>query len=56
MNEKFPWAYSSAALSSVMASIQSIIFALFMQRDWNDWKLGWDSRLFVVAYTVNMVS
>ncbi|XP_061338553.1 WAT1-related protein At1g68170-like [Gastrolobium bilobum] len=51
MSEKFPWHYTSAALMSVMASIQSIIFALCMERDWNQWKLGWNIRLLTVAYT-----
>ncbi|XP_058780519.1 WAT1-related protein At1g25270-like isoform X2 [Vicia villosa] len=51
MSEKFPWHYTSAALMSVMASIQSIIFALFMERgDWNQWKLGWDIKLFTALF------
>ncbi|KAI5414017.1 hypothetical protein KIW84_058238 [Lathyrus oleraceus] len=51
MSEKFPWHYTSAALMSVMASIQSIIFALCVERgDWNQWKLGWDIKLFTALF------
>jgi len=54
MSEKFPWHYTSAALMSVMASIQSIIFALFKERgDWNQWKLGWDIKLFTALFSVH---
>ncbi|XP_058751859.1 WAT1-related protein At1g25270-like isoform X2 [Vicia villosa] len=57
MSEKFPWHYTSAALMSVMASIQSIIFALFMERgDWNQWKLGWDIKLFTALFAGVMAS
>ncbi|KAK4267479.1 hypothetical protein QN277_024255 [Acacia crassicarpa] len=52
MSEKFPWAYTSAALMSVMAAIQSVIFALFVERDnWSRWKLGWNTFLLTAVYT-----
>ncbi|XP_027343444.1 WAT1-related protein At1g68170-like [Abrus precatorius] len=52
MSEKFPWHYTSAALMSVMACIQSIIFALVMERkNWSRWKLGWNIRLLTAVYT-----
>ncbi|KAI9110262.1 hypothetical protein K1719_018704 [Acacia pycnantha] len=51
MSEKFPWAYTSAALMSVMAAIQSVIFALFVERDWSRWKLGWNTFLLTAIYT-----
>ncbi|XP_045803008.1 WAT1-related protein At1g25270-like [Trifolium pratense] len=52
MGEKFPWHYTSAALMSVMASIQAIIYALCMERgDWNQWKIGWDIKLFTVVFS-----
>lgn len=42
----------NSALMSVMASIQSIIFALFKERDdWNQWKLGWDIKLFTALFS-----
>ncbi|KAK4267483.1 hypothetical protein QN277_024258 [Acacia crassicarpa] len=51
MSEKFPWAYTSAALMSTMAAIQSVIFALIMERDRNRWKLGWNTFLLTAIYT-----
>ncbi|KAJ1399148.1 EamA domain [Sesbania bispinosa] len=49
MSEKFPWHYSIAALTSIMAAIQSIIFALCTERDWSQWKLDWNLRLLAAA-------
>ncbi|KAG5015049.1 hypothetical protein JHK85_021185 [Glycine max] len=49
MSEKFPWHYSIAALTSATASILSVIFALSTERDWSQWKLGWDFRLLTAA-------
>ncbi|RDX75930.1 WAT1-related protein, partial [Mucuna pruriens] len=52
MSAKFPWHYTSAALMSVMACIQSNIFALLMERNhWNRWRLGWNIRLVTALYT-----
>ncbi|KAL6179073.1 hypothetical protein ACLB2K_050589 [Fragaria x ananassa] len=50
MGEKYPSYYSSAALLSFMAAIQSLGFALCVDRDWNHWKLGWNIRLLTVLY------
>ncbi|XP_057457881.1 WAT1-related protein At1g68170-like [Lotus japonicus] len=51
MSAKFPWHYTSAALMSVMACIQSTIFAVCMERDnWSRWKLGWNIKLFTAVY------
>ncbi|XP_059653384.1 WAT1-related protein At1g68170-like [Cornus florida] len=50
MSERYPCPYSSTALMAVMGSIQAVGFALCMERDWNQWKLGWDIRLLTVAY------
>lgn len=52
MGEKYPSYYSSAALLSFMAAIQSLGFALCVDRDWNHWKLGWNIRLLTVLYLV----
>ncbi|KAB2628467.1 WAT1-related protein [Pyrus ussuriensis x Pyrus communis] len=43
--------YSSTALMSIMASIQSTAFALCKERDWSQWKLGWDIKLFTALYS-----
>ncbi|GAB4841168.1 hypothetical protein Ancab_021912 [Ancistrocladus abbreviatus] len=50
MSDKYP-PYSSTALMTVMGSIQAIAFALCAERDWNQWKLGWNVRLLSVAYS-----
>ncbi|KAG2694692.1 hypothetical protein I3760_08G156500 [Carya illinoinensis] len=51
MMEKYPCHYSSTALMCVMGSIQSVVFALCLERDWSQWKLGWNIRLLTVAYS-----
>ncbi|XP_009341321.2 WAT1-related protein At1g68170-like [Pyrus x bretschneideri] len=51
MTKKYPCQYSSTALMSVMASIQSVAFALCKERDWSQWKLGWDIKLFTAVYS-----
>ncbi|CAH8329833.1 unnamed protein product [Eruca vesicaria subsp. sativa] len=51
MSETFPCHYASTALMSLMAFFQSTIYALFVERDWSQWKLGWDIRLWTVAYS-----
>ncbi|KAM7478925.1 hypothetical protein LguiA_027138 [Lonicera macranthoides] len=50
MTEVYP-CYSSTALIAVMGSIQAVVFALITERDWNQWKLGWNIRLLSVAYS-----
>ncbi|CAN6678615.1 unnamed protein product [Malus baccata var. baccata] len=46
MSKNYPFHYSSTALMSIMASIQSVAFALCKERDWSQWKLSWDINLF----------
>ncbi|KAK6121311.1 hypothetical protein DH2020_044962 [Rehmannia glutinosa] len=50
MSETYPCHYSSTALISIMGSIQAVVFALCTERDWSQWKLGWNLRLLTVAY------
>ncbi|CAI9765346.1 unnamed protein product [Fraxinus pennsylvanica] len=50
MSKVYPCHYSSTALVSVMGTMQAFIYALSMERDWNQWKLGWNLRLFSAAY------
>uniref|UniRef100_A0A5B6YH78 WAT1-related protein n=1 Tax=Davidia involucrata TaxID=16924 RepID=A0A5B6YH78_DAVIN len=50
MSQRYPCYYSSAALMTVMGSIQAVVFALCMERDWNQWRLGWNIRLLAIAY------
>ncbi|MBA0820021.1 hypothetical protein Gohar_025605 [Gossypium harknessii] len=50
MGEKYPCYYSSTALTCIMAAIQSTVFALCLEKDWSQWKLGWNVRLLTVAF------
>ncbi|XP_074377864.1 WAT1-related protein At1g68170-like [Apium graveolens] len=50
INELYPCPYSSVALMNVMASIQSTVFALLTERDWNQWKLGLNIKLLTAAF------
>lgn len=51
MSERYPSPYSSTALMNIMGSVQAVVFALCMDRDLNQWKLGWNIRLLTVAYS-----
>ncbi|XP_059448552.1 WAT1-related protein At1g68170-like [Corylus avellana] len=51
MSEKYPCQFSSTALMCVMGAIQAVVFALCMERDWSQWRLGWNIRLLTVSYT-----
>ncbi|XP_012073992.1 WAT1-related protein At1g68170 [Jatropha curcas] len=50
MSERYPSPYSSTALMSLMASIQASVYAFCMEKDWSQWKLGWNIRLLTAAY------
>ncbi|KAG2695720.1 hypothetical protein I3760_07G025900 [Carya illinoinensis] len=51
MSERYPCHYSTAALMCVMGAIQSAVFALCMESDWSQWKLGWNIKLLTVSYS-----
>ncbi|XP_050208915.1 WAT1-related protein At1g68170-like [Mercurialis annua] len=50
MSANYPCPYSSTALMTIMAAIQQVIFTLCTEKDWNQWKLGWNIRFFASAY------
>ncbi|CAI9765351.1 unnamed protein product [Fraxinus pennsylvanica] len=50
MSKVYPCHFSSTALVSVMGTIQAFIYAISMERDWNQWKLGWNLRLLSATY------
>jgi hypothetical protein len=52
MSKEYPSHYSSTALMSTMGAIQATAFGLCVERDWSQWKLGWNIRLLAVAYSV----
>ncbi|KAJ4951600.1 hypothetical protein NE237_028432 [Protea cynaroides] len=51
MSERYPCYLSSTSLMCLMGAIQSTVFALCMDRHWDQWKLGWNVRLWAVAYS-----
>lgn len=50
--KRYPCPYSFTALLNVMAAVQCFVVAVALERDWNQWKLGWNVRLLASAYTV----
>ncbi|XP_019169028.1 PREDICTED: WAT1-related protein At1g25270-like [Ipomoea nil] len=50
MSELYPCHYSSTALITIMGSLQAAGYALCTERDWSQWKLGWNIRLLIVVY------
>ncbi|XP_054800461.1 WAT1-related protein At1g25270-like [Prosopis cineraria] len=51
LSKSYPCHYSSTALLCFMASLLSTAFALCVERDWTQWKLGSNVRLLTVAYS-----
>lgn len=51
ISKRYPAPYSSTALMCIMGSVQTMVFALCMERDLAHWKLGWNIRLLTAAYT-----
>ncbi|KAE8724735.1 WAT1-related protein [Hibiscus syriacus] len=51
MSQKYPCYYSSTALTCVFGSVQSVVFALCVEKDMSQWKLGWNIRLLTVAFS-----
>ncbi|KAK3184952.1 hypothetical protein Dsin_032238 [Dipteronia sinensis] len=51
MSERYPCQYSSTALMCLMGSIQATVYALCIEKDKNQWKLGWNIRLLTVVYS-----
>ncbi|XP_057431623.1 WAT1-related protein At1g68170-like [Lotus japonicus] len=56
MTERYDGHYTSTALMSFWASVLSFVFALFIERDWSQWRLGWNIRLLTVAYAGIVIS
>ncbi|KAJ8529851.1 hypothetical protein K7X08_036686 [Anisodus acutangulus] len=49
--KRYPCPYSFTALLNVMAAVQCFVVSVVVERDWNEWKLGWNMRLLASAYT-----
>ncbi|KAM1135334.1 hypothetical protein ACFX2I_044377 [Malus domestica] len=56
MSATYTCYYSSTALMSAMGSIQAVGFALCKEREWSQWKLGWNIRLLTAAYSGTMAT
>ncbi|XP_024638751.1 WAT1-related protein At1g68170 isoform X1 [Medicago truncatula] len=56
MNKEYPSHHSSTALMSTMGAIQAIVFAICVDRDLTQWKLGYNIRLLMVAYSGIVIS
>ncbi|KAK7246802.1 hypothetical protein RIF29_41672 [Crotalaria pallida] len=56
MSERYPSHYSSTALMSLWATLISVVFALCLEKDRSQWRLGWNIRLLTVAYSGIVVS
>ncbi|KAG5029132.1 hypothetical protein JHK87_012646 [Glycine soja] len=56
MSKEYPSHHSSTALMSLMAAIQATAFALYVEKDWSQWKLGSSIRILTVAYTAIVAS
>jgi hypothetical protein len=53
MSKEYQGHYSSTALMSLMGAIQATVFALCVEKDWSQWRLGWSIRLLTSAYSVS---
>ncbi|XP_043691129.1 WAT1-related protein At1g68170-like [Telopea speciosissima] len=56
MIKRYPCYLSCSALMCMMGSITGVIYALSIERKWEEWKLGWNIRLWTVAYAGIMAS
>ncbi|KAK7319371.1 hypothetical protein RJT34_04091 [Clitoria ternatea] len=54
--KEYPSHHSSTFLMTVMAAIQATAFALFVEKDWSQWKLGSTIRILTVTYSAILAS
>ncbi|CAK9329356.1 unnamed protein product [Citrullus colocynthis] len=52
MTKIYPCQYSSTAVTCIMGAVQGVAISICVERDWNQWKLGWNIRLLTVAFAV----
>ncbi|KAL2511908.1 WAT1-related protein [Abeliophyllum distichum] len=48
--QRYPCPYSFTALMTILAAVQGVGYALCTERDWSQWKLGWNIRLLAVLF------
>ncbi|KAF7126860.1 hypothetical protein RHSIM_Rhsim11G0114200 [Rhododendron simsii] len=51
MIRNYPCPCSSTAIMITFGAIQATGFALCVEKDWSQWRLGWDFKLLTVSYT-----
>lgn len=51
ISKEYPSHLSSTALMSLMAAVQATVFALCVEKDWSQWRLGCNIRLLTAAYS-----
>ncbi|XP_058752266.1 WAT1-related protein At1g25270-like [Vicia villosa] len=56
MSKEYQGHFSSSALMNLMGATQATIFALCMEKDWSQWRLGWSIRLLTAVYSGVVVS
>lgn len=49
---KYPAELTLTTLVCLMGAVEGTALTLAMERDMNVWKIGWDSRLLAVTYSV----
>lgn len=54
VSKQFGGAYWNATLMNLTGSVVAVIIALCWNCDLKEWKLGWNIRLFTIAYAVNI--
>ncbi|KAK8472421.1 hypothetical protein PHAVU_002G204700 [Phaseolus vulgaris] len=56
MSKEYPSHLSSTALMTLMGAIQATVFALCVEKDWSQWRVGWSIRLLTAAFSGIVVS
>ncbi|KAJ1402301.1 EamA domain [Sesbania bispinosa] len=56
MSKEYSSQYSSTTLMTLMGAIQATAYALCVEKDWSQWRLGWSIRLLASVYSGIVVS
>jgi len=52
LSKEYPSHHSSTSLMNLMAAIQATLFALCVEKNWNQWKLPSAIRVLAALYSV----
>ncbi|XP_051145267.1 WAT1-related protein At1g25270-like [Andrographis paniculata] len=50
MGKVYPYHYSSTAIISLMGAVQASVYGVCVERDWSQWRIGWNVKLLAAAY------